>query len=53
MGVAFFVQHHHSLAVGEMAALYLLGFLVILFAGPGKFSFDGSASGAGAGGKGH
>ena len=53
MGVAFFLYHKASLSAGETAALYLLGYLVVLCAGPGKFSFDGSGSGgADAGGKG-
>jgi putative oxidoreductase len=50
MGVAFFVKHQHSLSgenSGEMAALYLAGFLVLLVAGPGRFSFDGSSAGGG------
>jgi putative oxidoreductase len=47
MGVAFFVHHRHALmgeGNGQLAAVYLAGFLVILFAGPGRFSFDGSGS---------
>ncbi|HWB02733.1 MAG TPA: DoxX family protein [Verrucomicrobiales bacterium] len=48
MGVAFFVQKKMILFgkdSGEMAALYFAAFLVILFSGPGKFSFDGSSGG--------
>lgn len=43
MAVAFFVAHGAKLSgpgSGEMAFLYLGGFLVILFAGAGKFSVD-------------
>lgn len=48
MGVAFFMVHKGALSgpgSGEMAALYFLGYVVLLFAGPGKFSFDGSGGG--------
>jgi putative oxidoreductase len=43
MAVAFFVAHGAKLSgpgSGEIAFLYLGGFLVILFAGAGKFSVD-------------
>lgn len=43
MAVAFFVVHKASLSgemSGEMALLYLVGFLTIVFAGAGKFSAD-------------
>lgn len=39
---AFIIHAADPLAVKEKALLYLIGFLVILFAGPGKFSIDGS-----------
>lgn len=45
MAVAFFVAHKASLSgesSGEMALLYLVGFLTITFAGAGKFSADKS-----------
>lgn len=42
MGYAFFVAHNSTLfAKGEVAALYLTGFFVILLCGPGKASVDG------------
>jgi uncharacterized membrane protein YphA (DoxX/SURF4 family) len=43
MGVAFFVKNQHAIfdLNGELSALYLAGFLVILVTGPGKFAFDG------------
>jgi putative oxidoreductase len=43
MAVAFFVAHGAKLSgpgSGEMAFLYLGGFVAILFAGAGKFSVD-------------
>lgn len=44
MAVAFFVVHKASLETGpgsgELALLYLVGFLTIVFAGAGKFSAD-------------
>ncbi len=43
MGVAFFLQHKMALsgaASGELAFIYLAGFLAILFAGGGKFAFE-------------
>jgi putative oxidoreductase len=39
MGVAFFLVHK-SLQGGEMAFIYLAGFVMLLIAGPGKFSVD-------------
>lgn len=57
MGVAFFIVKHAVLTgkdSGEMAALYMLGYVTLFLAGPGKFSFDGSGdSGGGGGGKPH
>ncbi len=50
MGVAFFMFHKMALSgqtSGEMAALYLLGFVTLLIAGPGKYSFDGGGDGGG------
>lgn len=55
MGVAFFIGYKGALtgpASGEMTALYLLGYLTLLIAGPGRFSFDGGGGGDG-GGKPH
>lgn len=43
MGVAFFIQHEMQLSgpgSGEMAFLYLGGYLTILFAGAGRFAFE-------------
>ena len=43
MGVAFFVVHKHAMsgpASGELAYAYLGAYLVIFFAGAGKFSVD-------------
>ena len=43
MAVAFFAIHGGSLVGegnGEMAFIYLAGFVALLVAGPGKFSFD-------------
>jgi putative oxidoreductase len=39
MGVAFFLVHK-SVAGGELAFIYLAGFVALLIAGPGKFSVD-------------
>lgn len=53
MGVAFFLVHSATLkgqGNGEMAFIYLAGFVAIFMAGPGRFSIDG-ASGGGRGGK--
>lgn len=44
MGVAFVVAHGMALRgerPGELAFIYLAGFLTLLIAGPGKFSLDG------------
>lgn len=49
MSVAFFLVHQRALSgegSGEMALVYLIGFAALLFAGPGKLSFDGSGGGA-------
>lgn len=43
MGVAFFLQHKMALSgpgSGELAFIYLAGFLAILSAGGGKFAFE-------------
>ena len=41
MGVAFFMIHNHDfVGDGQMAALFLSGYLVLLVAGPGKISLD-------------
>ena len=43
MAVAFFAVHGGALVGegnGEMAFVYLAGFVALLIAGPGKFSFD-------------
>lgn len=39
--VLFKVQNHDFFGDGEAPALYLIAFLVLLFAGPGKVSVDG------------
>lgn len=42
MGIAAFVIHQaDNFATREKAILYLVGFLVIAFTGPGKYSVDG------------
>ena len=44
MSVAFFVAHGARLVGehnGELAFLYLVVFVVLLFAGPGKYALDG------------
>lgn len=45
MGVAFFVVHKGSLAPGpgsgELAFMYLAGYMTLLFAGAGRYSVDG------------
>lgn len=49
MTVAFFMVHGGKLSgpgSGEMAFLYLAGFVAILFAGPGRFSLDAKAGAA-------
>ena len=44
MGVAFFLVHKASLAMGpgsgELAFIYLAGFVTLLITGPGRFSVD-------------
>ena len=44
MSVAFFLVHQATLAPGphsgELAFIYLSGFVTLLLAGPGRFSFD-------------
>ncbi|HEY6167126.1 MAG TPA: DoxX family protein [Verrucomicrobiae bacterium] len=43
MGVAFMVAHGHALKgehSGELPYVYLAGFVMLLLAGPGKFSAD-------------
>jgi len=44
MGVAFFVAHKASLAAGagsgELAFIYLAGYMALFFAGPGKLAAD-------------
>jgi putative oxidoreductase len=41
MAVALFYSHHGEIfGDGEHAALYLAGYIAILFAGPGKISLD-------------
>jgi putative oxidoreductase len=50
MGVAFFMVHK-SLQGGEMAFIYLAGFVALLIAGGGKFSVDKALFGKGGSGK--
>lgn len=41
MSVALFQAHHSDVfGMGERAALYLIGFIVLLFVGPGRISVD-------------
>jgi putative oxidoreductase len=43
MGVAFFMVHQGALtgeSSGELAFMYLAGFVALIFAGPGSFSLD-------------
>ncbi|MCU0783467.1 MAG: DoxX family protein [Verrucomicrobia bacterium] len=45
MAVAFFIVHKGGLSgehSGELAFIYLAGYVVLLIAGPGRFSADGS-----------
>ena len=43
MGVALYLKHGSSfVGQGEAASLFLIGFLAILFIGPGKISVDGA-----------
>ena len=41
MCVAFFVAHGGSIAEGELAFVYLVVFVLLFFAGPGRFSVAG------------
>lgn len=41
MVVAFFITHGGSIAEGELAFVYLVVFVLLIFAGPGKYSIDG------------
>ena len=41
MCVAFFMAHGGSIAQGELAFVYLVVFVLLFFAGPGRFSVDG------------
>jgi putative oxidoreductase len=53
MSVAFFYVHKGSLSgghSGELAFIYLAGFVALLLAGPGQFSADKRLFGAGRGG---
>lgn len=48
MGVAFFIAHKGQLSGqgnGELAFIYLAGFVALFFAGAGKFSIDGGKGG--------
>lgn len=48
MGVAFFIVHRHMLTgaqSGEMAFIYMAGFVAILLAGPGRYSLDAKVFG--------
>lgn len=51
MGVAFFMVHKMAVGMaphsGELAFIYLAGFVVLLIAGPGKFSVDKALFGKG------
>lgn len=43
MGVAFFISHHAKLSGpgnGELAFIFLAGFVTLLIAGGGRFGFD-------------
>lgn len=46
MCVAFFKTHHHLIFTekcedsGQVALLFLIGYIALLFTGPGKFSID-------------
>lgn len=45
MSVAFFLQHKMSFkGSGELAFIYLAGFVAILLAGAGRFALDGQSS---------
>jgi putative oxidoreductase len=50
MGVAFLLVHGAKFGGpkgGELAFIYLGGFLAIFLAGPGRFSIDGAKGGKG------
>lgn len=51
MGVAFFLVHHRAVGMeahsGELAFIYMAGFVTLFFAGPGKFSLDKTFFGKG------
>ncbi|MDF2383911.1 DoxX family protein [Nostoc ellipsosporum NOK] len=40
MSVAFFMAHHARMGEGELAGIYLVIFVALLFVGPGKISVD-------------
>lgn len=50
MGVAFFLVHKAQLKAGpgsgEVAFLFLVGFVAVLVAGPGRFALDGKGGGS-------
>ncbi len=50
MSVAFFIVNNHSVKTGpgELSYLYLGGFVVLFFAGAGKFSLDAKGGGGSA-----
>jgi putative oxidoreductase len=52
MGVAFFLFHHMAVGMaphsGELAFIYLAGFVTLFIVGPGKFSVDKALFGKGA-----
>ena len=48
LAVAFFVVHHgalHGEHSGELAFIYLAGYVALLIGGPGRFSFDSALFG--------
>ena len=51
MGVAFFLVHHRALGMvpnsGELAFIYLAGYVTLFLAGPGKISLDKAFFGKG------
>ncbi len=50
MGIAFFLVHNSQLAgqhSGELAFIYLAGFVALFLAGGGRFSVDATSNGAG------
>lgn len=40
MAVAFVGVHHGALADGELAFIYLMAFIILYWAGPGRYSID-------------